>query len=95
MPRAEKPEDVAALLAKYEGHLPVFVELTAIFPAGAADVHAAGTRALTDAFVGDFGVLNGQDRAGYLDLFAQGADVVQTDLPDEVLRALGRPVPPP
>jgi glycerophosphoryl diester phosphodiesterase len=95
MPRAEADGDVAALVAKYKDHPPVFLELSSIFPRGAAEAHAAGLRTLTDAFGADFGVRSGQDRAVYLDLFAQGADVVQTDLPDEVLRALGRPVPPP
>jgi glycerophosphoryl diester phosphodiesterase len=95
MPRAEADADIAPLLAKYKDHAPAFVELSNIFPRGADVVHAAGLRTLTDAFGADFGVRNGQDRKVYVDLFDQGADVVQSDLPDEVLRALGRPVPPP
>jgi hypothetical protein len=57
-------------------------------------VHAAGTRATTDSFGIDLSVKYGGDRKGYLDLYAQGADALQSDLPDEVLRALGRSVPP-
>lgn len=94
MPRAGAVGDVATLLAKYKDHLPVFIEITDIFPNGADAVHAGGSRTLTDAFPVDFAVLNGGDRAGYLELFTKGADVVQSDLPDEVLKALGRPVPP-
>jgi hypothetical protein len=43
-PRAAKLADVAPLLAKYASHVPVFVEITSIFPMGATHVHAAGTR---------------------------------------------------
>lgn len=95
MPRVTDAASATAVLAKYTSHLPVFVELdAATFPAGAAEVHAAGTRALTDVFGIDLGVKLGSDPKAYLEPYAKGADVAQTDLPDLVLRALGRPVPP-
>jgi hypothetical protein len=94
-PRAQKVEDVAPILAKYATHPPVFLEISSnVFPKGATEAHAAGTRVLTDVFISDVGVKNGTDRAAYLPLFTSGADVLQTDLPDEVLRALGRPIHP-
>ncbi|MBX3188412.1 MAG: glycerophosphodiester phosphodiesterase family protein [Labilithrix sp.] len=95
-PRAKKIEDVAPILARYASHLPVFVELgQSLFPRGVAEVRAAGTRVFTDVFVADIGVRTGGDRKVYLDFFASGADALQTDLPDEILRSIGRPVPPP
>jgi glycerophosphoryl diester phosphodiesterase len=94
-PRAQKLEDVAPILAKYAAHPPVFLEISSnVFPKGAAEAHAAGTRVLTDVFITDVGVKNGTDRSGYLPLFMSGADVLQTDLPDEVLQALGRRLAP-
>ena len=93
-PRAGTLAEVAPLLTKYASHLPVFVEITSIFPMGAAEVHAAGTRTLTDSFGADVGVIAGNNRKVYLELFTSGADVLQSELPDEVLKALGRPVPP-
>lgn len=95
MPRVASGPEATAVLAKYATHLPVFVELdSATFPAGAAEVHAGGTRALTDVFGIDLGVKLGSDPKAYLEPYASGADVAQTDLPDLVLKALGRPVPP-
>jgi len=94
-PRIEAAADAPAILAKYASHLPVFVEVDAsIWPQTADLVHAAGTRTLTDVFGIDLGVKFGSDPAEYLTVYAQGADVAQSDLPDLVLRALGRPVPP-
>ena len=57
-------------------------------------MHAGGLRVFTDVFITDLGVRSSVDRKTYLDFFASGADVLQSDLPDEVLKALGRPVPP-
>jgi hypothetical protein len=94
-PRIERAQDAPMILAKYASHLPVFVEIDqTIFPQTADQVHAAGTRVITDVFGVDLSVKLGGDRNSYLDVYAQGADVLQSDLPDEVLRALGRPVPP-
>jgi glycerophosphoryl diester phosphodiesterase len=94
-PRIENAADAPTILAKYASHLPVFVEVSStIWPQTADLVHAAGTRALTDVFGIDLGVKFGSDPAAYLDAYAQGADVAQSDLPDIVLRTLGRPVPP-
>jgi glycerophosphoryl diester phosphodiesterase len=94
-PRVQAIEDVGPILTKYASHPPVFVEISSkLFPKAVAEVHAAGLRVLTDVFVTDVGVRAGADRKGYLDFFPSGADVLQTDLPDEVLKALGRPVPP-
>jgi glycerophosphoryl diester phosphodiesterase len=95
-PRAKKIEDVAPILAKYGSHLPVFLEIAQnVFPKGVAEAHAAGTRVLTDVFVADVGVRVGDDRKVYTGFFESGADALQSDLPDEVLKSLGRQVPPP
>ena len=94
-PRIENAADAPTILAKYASHLPVFVEISStVFPQTADLVHAAGTRVETDVFGIDLGVKLGSDPAAYLDVYAQGADVAQSDLPDIVLRTLGRPVPP-
>jgi glycerophosphoryl diester phosphodiesterase len=95
MPRIEAVADAPAILDKYKAHVPVLVEISAtIFPKGADLVHAAGTRVLTDAFGTDVGVKLGGPSTRYLDIYTQGADVAQSDLPDLVLGAIGRPVPP-
>lgn len=95
MPRIQKIEDVGPIKAKYSTHVPVFVEISQkIFPQGVADVRALGSRPFTDVFVADVGVRVGDDRKVYLGFYESGADVLQTDLPDEVLKAVGRAVPP-
>ncbi len=95
MPRVASVAQIAPLLAKYASHPPVLVEISSdLFPKGAADVHAGGLRVFTDVFITDLGVRSTVDRKTYLDVFTSGADVLQSDLPDEVLKALGRPVPP-
>jgi len=95
MPRIEDPAQADAILARYKDHLPVIVEISAsIFPKGASNVHAAGTRVMTDVFLTDVGVKLGQPVSRYLPIYDQGADILQTDLPDLVLGAVGRPVTP-
>lgn len=95
MPRVQAIEDVAPILTQYASHPPVFVEISSkVFPKGVSELHAAGLRVFTDVFVADLGVRSGVDRKAYLDFFTSGADVLQSDLPDEVLKSLGRPVPP-
>jgi glycerophosphoryl diester phosphodiesterase len=95
MPRIQKIEDVGPIKTKYATHVPVFVEISQkIFPQGVADVRALGSRPFTDVFVADVGVRVGDDRKVYLGFYESGADVLQTELPDEVLKAVGRPVPP-
>jgi glycerophosphoryl diester phosphodiesterase len=95
MPRIATVEQIAPMVAKYASHPPVLVEISSdLFPKGAAEVHAAGLRTFTDVFITDLGVRSGADRKGYLDFFTSGADVLQSDLPDEVLKSIGRPVPP-
>ena len=90
MPRVTDA-NVAATLDRYKAHLPVFVEVDAAsFPKPVAAIHAAGTRVLTDVFTTDVGVKLGADATKYLDFYVQGADVLQTDLPDLVLGAIGR-----
>ncbi|CAN5906199.1 glycerophosphodiester phosphodiesterase family protein [soil metagenome] len=94
-PRVQAAADVGAILAKYASHLPVFVEISSeVFPKAVTEVHAAGTRVLTDVFIADLGVRSGADRKVYLDFFTSGADALQSDLPDEVLGVLGRPTHP-
>lgn len=96
MPRVKGASEAAQVLAHFAGHKPVLVELDdATFPDGVDVVHAAGTRAFTNAFGLDFGVKSGASPSVYLPLYDKGADVLQSDLPDAVLVALGRPVPPP
>ena len=96
MPRVGAAADAPGILAHYKDHLPVIVEIDAsIFPASADVIHAAGTRTFTDAFGTDLSVKFGGDAKGYLDVYGSGADILQSDLPDVVLKTLGRPVPPP
>jgi glycerophosphoryl diester phosphodiesterase len=91
MPRVKDGAEATAVLTKYKDHLPVLVEVDeAAFPKGVAEIHAAGTRAFTDVFTIDVAVKLGADRARYLEIYNNGADVVQSDLPDLVLSALGR-----
>jgi glycerophosphoryl diester phosphodiesterase len=95
MPRIATVAQIAPMVAKYASHPPVLVEISSdLFPRGTAEVHAAGLRTFTDVFITDLGVRSGVDRKAYLELLTAGADVLQSDLPDEVLKALGRPVPP-
>lgn len=93
MPRVEDAETAKLVLAKYATHLPVFVEISErTFPKAVDVIHAAGTRAFTDVFVIDVGVKLGQPPSRYLEVYDEGADAVQSDLPDLVLTALGRNV---
>lgn len=95
MPRVQKIEDLGPIKAKYATHVPVFVEISMkVFPQGVADVRALGSRPFTDVFVADVGVRVGDDRKVYLGFYEAGADALQTDLPDEVSKAIGRPIPP-
>ncbi len=94
-PRIQDLASAQGIIDKYKSHLPVFIEIdSSLFPATADLVHAAGTRTTTDSFGIDLSVKYGGDRNAYVDLYTQGADVLESDLPDEVLRALGRSVPP-
>lgn len=91
MPRIEDAASAPGILAKYKDHLPVIVEVDAkLFPTTVDLVHAAGTRVMTDVFTTDVGVKLGSPASRYLEVFGKGADIVQTDLPDLVLGALGR-----
>ncbi|MGZ3452193.1 MAG: glycerophosphodiester phosphodiesterase family protein [Polyangiales bacterium] len=96
MPRVGTIDEATMVLAKYKDHLPVFVEVEATaFPKPAEAIHAGGSRVLTDVFTTDVIVkLGTSPKEKYLDVYAAGADVAQSDLPDLVLQALGRPVPP-
>lgn len=95
MPRVGTADEASAVLAKYKDHLPLFVEIDAAsFPTGVAEVHRGGSRVFTDVFTTDLAVKLGADPRAYLETYDRGADVAQTDLPDLVLRALGRNVPP-
>lgn len=96
MPRIGSEAEAPGVLAHFAAHTPVIVEIdTALFPKTADLVHAAGTRVMTDAFGLDVGTLFGGSPSVYLEVYDKGADIVQSDLPDAVLTALGRPVPPP
>lgn len=91
MPRVQKLEDLGPIKTKYAAHVPVFVEISQkVFPQGVADVRALGSRPFTDVFVADVGVRVGDDRKVYLQFFESGADALQSDLPDEVLKVIGR-----
>lgn len=95
MPRIRDEAQAGAILAKYAEHLPVIVEIDAkLFPKTADLVHAAGTRVMVDVFTTDLAVKLGGSRDAYLDFYAKGADILQSDLPDLVLQATGRNVPP-
>lgn len=95
MPRIEDATTAPSLLARAAPWKPLFVEIDSkVFPETADLVHGAGLRTFTNAFAIDLGVKLGSDRAAYVGEYEKGADALQTDLPDEVLRAIGRPVPP-
>ena len=65
LPRVGAAADAPGILANYKDHLPVIVEIdSAIFPASADVVHAAGTRAFTDVFGTDLSVKFGGIRTG-------------------------------
>lgn len=90
-PRVHAVADAELIATKYKTHLPVFVEIdSAIFPNKVDVVRAMGTRVLTNAFVIDVSVKLGSPASRYLELYDQGADALQSDLPDQVLVALGR-----
>jgi glycerophosphoryl diester phosphodiesterase len=95
-PRIHDEKQAQAIIDKYKTtHPPVFIEIAQdIFPRTADLVHASGTRTMTDVFVIDLAVKLGEPNSRYLEFFDKGADVLQTDLPDEVAKALGRRVPP-
>ena len=93
MPRIHDETKGQAVIDRYRTqHMPVFIEIgTEVFPKFVDAVHLAGTRVLVDSFVVDFSVRGGASRQQYVDdLYEKGADAVQTDLPDEVLAAIGR-----
>lgn len=91
MTRIEDAASAPAVLAKYRDHVPVFVDVDAkVFPATADLVHAAGSRVMTNVFTTDVGVKLGSPASQYLAVYDKGADVLQSDLPDLVLGALGR-----
>lgn len=90
-PRVHAVADAELIATKYKTHLPVFVEIdSAIFPNKVDVVRAMGTRVLTNAFVIDISVKLGSPASRYLELYDKGADALQSDLPDQVLVALGR-----
>ena len=60
-----------------------------MFPNGVTEIHASGLRTFTDVFVTDLGVRT-TGKGDYLAPFDKGADAIQTDLPHEALKALGR-----
>jgi hypothetical protein len=95
-PRLDDVATAQFIIDHYKtSHVPVFIEIDmSIFPQTADLIHAAGSRATTDALGVDLGVKYSGDRAQYLTLYGEGADALLSDLPDEVLKALGRPVPP-
>lgn len=91
-PRVHDVAAASTIATKYKTHLPVFVEIdSSIFPRTVDVVRAMGTRVLTNAFVIDISVKLGSPPSRYLELYDKGADALQSDLPDLVLTALGRP----
>lgn len=95
MPRIGSEAQADAILARWPTHTPVLVEVdAALFPKTADKIHAAGSRVFTDVFLTDVGVKLGQPVTRYLPFYEQGADVLQSDLPDLVLEAIGRPYTP-
>jgi glycerophosphoryl diester phosphodiesterase len=91
MPRAQRIEDVGPVVARFAQKRTIFVELSSrVFPNGVDAVRGAGLRVFTDVFVLDIGVRRDVDRSEYLRFYDKGADALQTDLPDEVLKAIDR-----
>ncbi len=90
-PRVKDAAGATAVLAKYKDHLPVFVEVSqTTFPAGVPEIHAGGSRVLTNAFGVDLAIRTGGKPPLYLDFFDKGADAIQCDLPEVALEAIGR-----
>lgn len=90
MPRVREISEIATVTTRWPSNPPIFVEIDQkIFPGGVTEIHAADLRTFTDVFVTDLGVRT-SGTGDYLAPFEKGADAVQTDLPHEALKALGR-----
>jgi glycerophosphoryl diester phosphodiesterase len=90
MPRVRELSEVANVTARWPSNPPIFVEIDQkMFPGGVAEIHAADLRTFTDVFVTDLGIRT-SGKGDYLAPFEKGADAVQSDLPHEALKALGR-----
>ncbi len=84
---AELDQELAAIAPV----LPVLVEVNEVGVGELADeIHAYGTGAFTDTFVTDFAAGLDDDPSLYQPYWDAGADVLQTDRIDLVLRSLGR-----
>jgi glycerophosphoryl diester phosphodiesterase len=90
MPRVSELSEVATVTARWPSNPPIFVEIDQkMFPTGVTEIHTADLRTFTNVFVTDVGVRT-TGKGDYNATFEKGADAVQTDLPHEVLKALGR-----
>lgn len=90
MPRVAAVSEIANVTTRWPSNAPIFVEIDQkMFPGGVTEIHAADLRTFTDVFVTDLGVRT-SGKGDYLAPFDKGADAVQSDLPHEALRALGR-----
>jgi len=89
-----RPDTVAAIAQQLDMLAPVvpaIVELRrADVRAGASIVHARGSRVATDIFGEDAVAAIRGDTSLYLNAFNEGADIVQSDRPSQVLDALRR-----
>lgn len=97
MLRVATPEELELELAHFAGHPPVIIEIHD----GASPlkmvppIHEAQHRAFTDVFVQDVAAALQDKDDAYDQMLANGLDVLQSDRPDLVLRALDRWPPPP
>jgi glycerophosphoryl diester phosphodiesterase len=90
MPRVADVAEIANVTTRWPANAPIFIEIDQkMFPNGVTEIHASDLRTFTDVFVTDLGVRT-SGKGDYLAPFDKGADAIQSDLPHEALRALGR-----
>lgn len=91
MIRAQNPTDLATKLDHFKAHPPIIVEVESpITDAMVQAVLAAHHRPFTDVFVVDALAAIGGDTTAYQGYLDQGFQILQTERPDLVKKALGR-----
>jgi glycerophosphoryl diester phosphodiesterase len=98
MTRPQSADEVPAAVAILPAPIMVHIDPTAAFLAdGVIDqIHGVGAKVYGNAFVAGDGVaLGAGDLSGYLGLYDDGLEVVQSEYPHYLLQALGRVTPGP
>jgi glycerophosphoryl diester phosphodiesterase len=92
--RTHTPEELQAGLDVFDPDPEIFEVYVEEIPWSEPMVHGAGLTLFTDVFIEDVLVVAlGQPESVYLDLYAQGADVLQTEFPQFLVKVLGREFP--